>query len=147
MSLSTPAAIVIAGAMIAGATYLGLSRRASTSAESVGRPLALASAPPVATASVEEVGVEVRAALDGYRPMLRDRCLADASRDPSYKVDWTLEYTFAPDGTQVVRGAIEHGDLASSRPTLTRCLLDALPALQIAPPNTTVQVDVPFTFP
>jgi hypothetical protein len=144
MRLSTPAAIVIAGAMIALGVYLGLSKRAPL-------PVAGVAAAPAATtasaASLGEVEGQVRAALDSHRTMLRDKCLQDAAADPSYRGDWRLDYTFAPDGTQVIRGVTEHADAASARPTLTRCVFDALPPLRIPPPNATVQVEVAFSFP
>ncbi len=114
----------------------------------IGVTVAGASAPiPLATAGVRDVEAEVRTALEGYRSKLRDRCLGDAATDPSYEGSWTFNYTFAPDGSQIIRGVTEHGPDASARPSVTRCVLDALPPLRIPPPNATVRVDVAFSLP
>ncbi len=163
-------AIVVAGGMIGLGLYLGL--RSAGDRPELGSALAASNAPAVAPPSVEtalveaapvaplevasasssahrsrDVALEATAALDRQRKAIVAACvlpaLAQQPEPPTVKL--TFNFTFGEDGKQLGRGVAE--DRATSRPEVTRCVVDRLNPISVSPPGQRFRVDVPWTLP
>ena len=145
-SLSIPAAIVIAGGMVAGGAYLGLRDRGGPGAA----PLATATEPAAASIAAAPVAVDrelvTRQALEAlayHRPQILTRCYgAIAERRAAM---FTFDVTFDAQGSQVMRGFVEAP--GTSTPEITACVTESLPPLKIPPPGAVVMVEVPLQLP
>ncbi len=159
-SLLTPAAIILAGAMIAGAVYLGLrSREAPPSAAPtpataapVGAPaissVASSSSSTMATPSSREaVATAAGAALANLRGDLARQCWKPAVTTEAGPliVRYVFHFTFDADGQQIARGVSE--DRAAARPEVTQCVLQKLPTIRVPAPGAVTAVDVGFELP
>lgn len=140
-SLVMPAAIVIAGGMIAGGAYLGLRERGAGEATATATAPAAVSAPiAVDRALVTRQALE---ALAYHRPQILARCYwAIAERRPAA---FTFDVTFDAQGSQVMRGFIEAP--GTSTPEITACVTESLPPLKIPPPGAVVMIEVPLRLP
>ncbi len=138
-SLVMPAAIVIAGGMIAGGAYLGLRERGAGEATA---PAPAAVSAPVAV-DRELVTRQALEALAYHRPQILARCYrAIAERRPAA---FTFDVTFDAQGSQVMRGFIEAP--GTSTPEITACVTESLPPLKIPPPGAVVMIEVPLRLP
>ena len=139
MKLSTPAAILVGSALIAGAIYLGLRSPSAPEPPAASAPSATAERVPV-TVTPADLQRLVAAALAAHRTMLAARCTPDGGI-----ARWTFELTFAADGRQLGRGVRE--DRATGDAPTTACVLENLPPLQLRPigrpMKTTVALQLP----
>lgn len=171
-TLSTPAAILISGALIAGAVFLGLRSRPSTSSSEGDRPpissrpaaapadgaqpgpgdvgsdlAPPAPAPVLGAASRDTATAQVVKAIEAQREAMIEKCwepsVAKQSDPPSMKLVWN--FSFDASGNQIIRGIRE--DRATIRPEVRQCIEDLLQPIQIPPPGAGVYVEVPFTLP
>ncbi|MBL9106433.1 MAG: hypothetical protein JNL82_36255 [Myxococcales bacterium] len=141
--MATPAAIVIAGAMIAAGLFFGLRGGAAPTAP----PAPVAPSPPTPTPAAPAVAHEVVArqaseALAYQRDLLRARCHRGPPQAPG---SWLVNLTFDAEGRQIARGWQAQAE--TTTPELTRCVGDALPPLFVPPPGRTVRVDIPLALP
>jgi hypothetical protein len=165
--LSTQGAILIAGALIAGGLFFGL--RGRDPAPPGAPAVSLHSSPPAELPAVlapeapvlppgprgapspaldRAAVVEAAAkALERARAAVVASCVAPslAKKPAPPQVKLVFSVAFDAEGKQIGRGISE--DRATSRPEVTQCVTDKLPALQIPPPGAPVQVDVPWTLP
>lgn len=154
--ISTPAAILIAGAMISVSVFLGLSfgargqaaptATAMTPAPPAERPARRDVAPAPAAAGREQVAAQLGAALEAQRGAIRERCwrARDAGPPPT-PVKLLFQFGIGADGLQRSRGVIEARGMGN--PEVTRCILDTLAPVSVAPPGAEVTVEVPFGLP
>ena len=153
-SLLTPAAIVVAGAMIAGAVYLGLRGREGqppAAADAAAVPSSSALSPSSSTApstsSREAVAAAASSALANLRSDLARACWKPAVTTEAGPliVRYVFHFTFDADGQQIARGISE--DRTAARPEVTQCVLQRLPVIRVPPPGTVTMVDVAFELP
>lgn len=163
--LSTQTSILLAGAMIAGALYLGLRARepapapappppaASTAPTGPGAP-ALAAPPttipaPAATPAEDRAAAVEAAtkAMEQHRAAVVEKCLKPAlAKNPDPPgVKLTFNITFGPDGKQVMRGVRE--DRKSFHEGVSTCAMDTIPELRIPAQGTSVYVEIPWVLP
>ncbi len=163
--ISTPVAIVAAGALIGVGLFLGLRTRhdapseaptgapaasplapialgpgptaaASTTAPTVSQP-----APATSAVDTKTVTAALKAALDQNKKMIVDECVTPslAKKPTPAKVNLTFNFSVDANGKQLARGISE--DRETSRPEVTECVQRKLPALSIAAPGTNVFVE------
>jgi len=157
-SFATPAAIVIAGALVGAGVYFGGRRGAETPprdspsapAPALDPPRASPPAPPPVAplpADKARVAADAAAALDEQRATLVEKCWAPSARaqptPPSMKL--TYNFTFDAQGNQLARGVTL--DRATARADVTSCLNGAVLPIHVPPPGASVAVDVPFALP
>jgi hypothetical protein len=147
--LSTPGAILIAGALIAAAVFFGLrARDAAPAAPSApaapGAPVGLAPAqpPPAAAPDVKTVLADTLKALEVHRAAIVDKCLKPNGAERS---KFSFNITFDASGKQIARGFIE--DRETARPGVGPCVTDSVPALTVPPPGAVVRVDGEWALP
>lgn len=167
-AISTPVAIIVAGALIGVGLFFGLRGRpeaasapASAPATSTGSvalgpgPIATAleNAPPVpggpvtapatpaSTVDMKTVNAQLKTALDQHKKKMVDDCLAPslAKKPTPASVNLTFNVSFDATGKQVGRGISE--DRETSRPDVTQCVQTKLPALSIPAPGASVYVE------
>jgi hypothetical protein len=157
--ISNQTAILLGSVIIALGLYFGLQRRPAEPPPPsvpvvVDAPRAPAAAPeperPAPAAprvDRSEVGKQVEAALAKHRKMLVEKCLAPSlAKNPEPKtVSYTFNYTFDAGGKQIARGTIESRE--NSRPDVTQCVNQNLPAIELPPPGQGMSVDVTFAMP
>jgi hypothetical protein len=132
---SIAAAIVIAGAMIAAAIYLGLRTTQPAPAPPTPRP-----APPAL--SLDEVTREAIAALAYHRPELVSRCYPPGERTPT---SFMLNVTFDAQGSQLALGIEELP--GTSTTAISNCIANHLPTLTVPPPGRQTRVEIPLQLP
>ncbi|HZF55817.1 MAG TPA: hypothetical protein VE093_44685 [Polyangiaceae bacterium] len=169
-TLSTPAAILISGVLLAGAVFFGLRSRPSApssaddrSASSPRPPTAPAGdarpgpgdvgsdlappAPAPGSASRDAATAQVVKAIEAQREAMVEHCwnpsVAKQPTPPSMKLVWN--FSFDANGAQIIRGVRE--DRATMRPNVRQCVEDLLQPIQIPPPGAGVYIEVPFTLP
>jgi len=111
------------------------------------RPAEPSPGPLPANVLRDRVAKEVAAALAPRRAALADKCWKPHAADtpPPKPARWVFNFTFGADGGQLARGVSEERGAGS--PEITRCVLEALGPLTIAPPGASASVDVPFGLP
>jgi hypothetical protein len=163
--ISTPIAIVAAGALIGLGLFLGLRSQpeatvvagASTGAAptSANAPLPLGPGPaPTLTAGPTQpaaaapsavdrkaVAAQLKAALDQHKKMIVEQCVAPsmAKKPTPDHVNLTFNFSVDASGKQSARGVSE--DRETSRSDVTQCVQAKLPALSIPPPGAIVFVE------
>lgn len=160
---------MIAGTLIGGGLFLGLRNRpaippstASTGRAAVEDPsrgapspdgesaaarTAAAKASAAPTPSKSKLAEQAAAAIDVHRAMLVKKCwepAVKASPTPA-TINYVFTITFDAEGNQIMRGIVE--DRITGRPTVTACVTQSLPLLQIPPPGEPATVEVPFHLP
>jgi hypothetical protein len=160
--LSTPSAILLAGAMIAAAVFFGLRGREpppgappvpprSSSPEPVASAVSQGSTaqvpPPPAVADHAVVAEAAARELERHRAEVVRRCVAPAlaQRPEPPHVKLTFDVTFDAQGRQIARGVTE--DRATARPGVTACATDLVPELRVPPPGAAVLVELRWTLP
>ena len=157
--ISNQTAILLGSVIIALGLYFGLQRkpaappspvvpvmvdapRAPTAVPEPERPAAAA-----ARVDHSEVVKQVEAALAKHKKVLVEKCFAPSlAKNPEPKtVSYTFNYTFDASGKQIARGTIESRE--SSRPDVTQCVSQNLPAIEVPPPGQSTTVDVKFVMP
>ena len=153
-ALTTPVAIVAAGALIGLGLYLGRARapagdgvveHASSAAAQVNpRPVG---PPTFTTVPQSQVAAEAARALEAQRAALVERCWNPLARSRPTAKPYRCVFTFTFDagGEQLARGVAE--DRANERSELGGCVSSALTSLKIPPPGANTSVEVPFTLP
>ena len=130
-----PLAIVVAGALVGGGLYFGLS---AARVPATVPPRAVAVAAPPAEA---EVQAEVARALLLQRGPLLERCRSDAAPAP-----YLFQIAVSPDGVELARGIGEVR--GASRADLAECLRHVtLPPLHVRAPGRALTVEVKVTLP
>lgn len=157
--LSTPAAIVIAGGMIAVAVFFGLrgQRREAGPAPEVIAVAASARAPVESPAAArvpaparvpaDVVVQQIAAQLATQKPAMVEKCWKPnaTATPPPRPARYTFEFTIGAGGEQLGRGVRE--DRGTGSAEITRCVLGLITPVTIAPPGTSTTVDVPFALP
>ncbi len=157
--ISNQTAILLGSVIIALGLYFGLQRKPAAPPPPavpvvVDAPRAPAAvpepdrpAPAAARVDRSDVGKQVEAALAKHKKMLVEKCVAPSlAKDPEPKtVTYTFNYTFDASGKQITRGTIESRE--NSRPDVTRCVNQNLPAIEVAPPGQSMPIDVTFVMP
>jgi hypothetical protein len=165
---------VIIGGMVGTGVYLGLREKAPVAAPSVPAPVPVplpdsgpfaspstpttmtsstAAAPPGADAgTVADAGAnaaaEVKRQLEPLRATVGRECFTAAITKGKTLATaaWTLNITFGPDGTQLMRGIADDPDHRAPA-ELTACVQRTLPPLTIPPTGARAYVEVPFSAP
>lgn len=163
--ISTPVAIVAAGALIGLGLFFGLRARPDAAgapptslpamslpapvvlgpgpvaAPSITTPTVSQPAPPTSVVDTKTVAAGLKAALDQHKKMIVDECVtpALAKKPTPAKVNLTFNFSLDANGKQLARGISE--DRETSRPEVTQCVQTKLPALSIAAPGSNVFVD------
>jgi hypothetical protein len=130
---------VIAGALVGIGTYFGLRANGARSPSE---------APAVPALPARNVLLQqVKDALDAQRAMLTEKCWAPAIKDQPgpHEIGYVFDFTFDPQGRQIMRGMIENRSTA--RPVVTSCVADALLPIMIPAPGASVRIEVPFRLP
>jgi hypothetical protein len=147
--LTTPRAILVAGALLAAGVFVGLRSIGSTS---VGDPaVAQSSIPaprrPTAAELAPGVAQFTQAVLERQRPDLVEHCVKPALVQAPTHVPTRLTFnlTYGADGKQITRGVQE--ERATSWPQVTQCVQARLPPFEIEPPGVNIPVDVVLTLP
>ncbi|WP_422888343.1 hypothetical protein [Nannocystis pusilla] len=149
--MSTPTAILLAGAMLALALFFGLrglNPGIAVPPAAPPEPPALASAPPSPPPVDLAVARQHAAnALAYHRGALRQSCYlpAVAGEASPPTISFTFNFTFDPEGAQIARGVVE--TRGEARQAITQCVLAQLPALRIPRPGQVVTADLPLSFP
>ena len=157
--ISNQTAILLGSVIIALGLYLGLQRkpaeppppaapvvidapRAPAAVPEPDRP-----APAAAHVDRSEVAKQVEAALAKHKKMLVEKCFAPSlAKNPEPKtVTYAFNYTFDASGKQIARGIMESRE--NSRPDVTQCVNQNLPAIEVSPPGQSMPVDVTFVMP
>ncbi len=145
---AVPAAIVVAGGLIAGGVYFGLrsSRPALPSPPASEAALQSPPTPPVEV-SRAQVLADATAALEAQRTRVVADCWQPAAKAQGEPATMQLVYTFTfnAQGQQLARGVSV--DRATGRPDVATCLSTAVHPLTIPAPGAPVSVDVPFRLP
>jgi hypothetical protein len=156
-NLAIPAAIIAAGALIGLGVFFGLRERAPQANSDpakyqVTSPITSVNqqrAPPVVDMMAVQQGVseQISQILDAKKDALRNTCWKSAvAADQSVKpARWVFNFTFGPDGKQIVRGIAEQRGTGSAE--LTQCVTSALVPFEVKPPGVVTSVDVPFQLP
>jgi len=176
-TVSTPIAIIAAGALIGAGLFFGLRSRTSASAPETAAVPTTASSPAAearardaapaletsvdtstgivatagskpGTADVKAATTASRLALEKHRKTMVDQCLAPAlAKQPEpAKVNLSFSFSFDAAGAQTARGISE--DRATSRPDVTQCIQQKLPAITIPAPGGAVFIEaVVWTLP
>lgn len=157
--ISNQTAILLGSVIIALGLYFGLQGkpaappppsvpvvvdepRAPAAAPESGRP-----APAAARVDRSDVAKQVEAALAKHKKMLIEKCFAPSlAKNPEPKiVSYSFNYTFDASGKQIARGTVETRE--NSRPDVTQCVNQNLPAIEVPPPGQSMPVDVTFVMP
>ena len=167
-SLSTPVAILIAGALIAASLFFGLRGREPPAAGGPASPLVAGHAPiaasspatsspaavsppspPPAVVSLDRAAVTAAAMkdLERYRADIVKKCVepALAKKPAPPRIKLTFNVAFDPEGKQVARGVAE--DRETMREGVSTCAMDAIPGLSVPAPGAPVSVELPWTLP
>jgi hypothetical protein len=164
--ISTPIAIVAAGALIGLGLFFGLRSQpeapalsstalgaAPTASADVPLPLGPGPAPTVTAAPTQTaatatsvadrkaVAAQLKAALDQHKKMIVEQCVAPslAKKPTPDHVNLTFNFSVDASGKQSARGVSE--DRETSRSDVTQCVQAKLPALSIPPPGVIVFVE------
>ena len=155
----TPAAIVLAGGLIGLGLFYGLRTRpagetprpaaiASSSSPTSAAPTTTPPPGPSETAALRaRVVLDVTKELDRHRKDVVAACvtpsLAKQPQPPT--VRFLFNFVFDESGKQLGRGVNE--DRATSRPEVTKCLLEKLQPLTVPPPGERIAVEVQWILP
>ncbi|MFO0589011.1 MAG: hypothetical protein U0441_15785 [Polyangiaceae bacterium] len=169
--LSTQTAILLAGASIAVAVFLGLRGRDSASPPSaapagtavtgvppsVTAPAVTESAPPRPAAPPQpgslspeaQKAVEAAAqkSLDAQRAAIIEKCLKPSvakNPDPPH-VKYSFDVAFGPDGKQIARGLSEYRE--AQRTDVAICISNTLGPLEIPPPGVNAHANPQWVLP
>ncbi len=93
------------------------------------------------------VAAQAIEALSYHLSSLRARCYDPtvSGQRPRPTLRFTLDVTFDPAGTQIMRGITE--DRERPPGAVTQCVIDHLPPLLVPPPGQVVMVEIPLNFP